>query len=246
MAPTNDFLPFCPTDTGTNLLSEADYAASSDRTSGNKPGIASAKLVNKAIRQATYIAGQIAQFLSDHTGDNVLDDATPSELQATMAKVWPTPTGTLLPFAGSTGSVPVGYLLADGASVLRATYPALFAVIGTTYGSVDGTHFTLPNTKGVFLRGAGSQTISGKTFTGTQGTSNKDSTAKNGLAITSTSMSYNPASGADGGSPYNVPGSSGAGGSAQTAPNVSINVTLGVGDTETAPANISVNYIIKT
>lgn len=53
------------------------------------------------------------------------------------------PIGSMLAFAGSTA--PTGWLLCNGASVLRATYPALFAVIGTTYGSVDGTHFTLPS-----------------------------------------------------------------------------------------------------
>jgi microcystin-dependent protein len=48
----------------------------------------------------------------------------------------------------STASAPDGWLLCDGSSLLRASYAALFAVIGTTYGSVDGTHFNLPNLKG--------------------------------------------------------------------------------------------------
>jgi len=56
------------------------------------------------------------------------------------------PAGVMTMFAGS--SAPTGWLLCDGSSVLRATYPDLFTVIGTTYGSVDGTHFTLPNWKG--------------------------------------------------------------------------------------------------
>lgn len=45
-------------------------------------------------------------------------------------------------------SLPFGHLACDGSSQLRATYPALFAAIGTTYGSVDGTHFTLPDLQG--------------------------------------------------------------------------------------------------
>lgn len=54
--------------------------------------------------------------------------------------------------AGTT--VPDGMLECDGSSLLQASYPDLFAVIGTTYGSVDGTHFTLPNLKdtGRFIR----------------------------------------------------------------------------------------------
>lgn len=55
-------------------------------------------------------------------------------------------TGTMSPYAGATA--PSGYLLCNGASMLRTTYAALFAVVGVLYGSVDGTHFTLPNAKG--------------------------------------------------------------------------------------------------
>lgn len=55
--------------------------------------------------------------------------------------------GTIVPFAGST--IPDGYLTCDGTAVSRTTYSDLFAVIGTTYGSGDGsTTFNLPNLKG--------------------------------------------------------------------------------------------------
>ena len=64
------------------------------------------------------------------------------------------PTGSLLPWAGAAGSPPTGYLVCDGSSLLRAgTYAALFAVVGTTYGAVDGTHFNLPNLKGKVVVG---------------------------------------------------------------------------------------------
>lgn len=53
------------------------------------------------------------------------------------------PTGSIKPFAGTT--IPDGYLLCDGSAVSRTTYAALFAVIGTTYGTGDGsTTFNLP------------------------------------------------------------------------------------------------------
>ncbi len=49
---------------------------------------------------------------------------------------------------------PTGYLECNGAAVSRATYPALFAVIGTMYGNGDGsTTFNLPDYRGEFLRG---------------------------------------------------------------------------------------------
>jgi len=54
-------------------------------------------------------------------------------------------------------TVQSGTLQCNGASLLRAAYPDLFLKIGTTWGSVDGTHFNLPNfvTSNRFLRAAG-------------------------------------------------------------------------------------------
>lgn len=49
-----------------------------------------------------------------------------------------------------------GCLLCDGSSQLRAAYPVLFAAIGTAFGSVDGTHFNLPDMRGYVPMGAGS------------------------------------------------------------------------------------------
>ena len=62
-------------------------------------------------------------------------------------------TGMIIPFAGN-GDIPVGFLLCNGASVLRETYPDLFDVIGTTYGAVDDTHFNLPDLIGRFAEGS--------------------------------------------------------------------------------------------
>ncbi len=45
-------------------------------------------------------------------------------------------------------AIPAKWLACDGSSKLRASYPELFAVIGTVWGSVDGTHFTLPDLRG--------------------------------------------------------------------------------------------------
>lgn len=50
-------------------------------------------------------------------------------------------------FAGTTA--PSGFLMCDGSLVSRSTYSDLFDVIGTTYGSGDGsTTFALPNLSG--------------------------------------------------------------------------------------------------
>lgn len=50
-------------------------------------------------------------------------------------------------------SPPEGYLKANGAAISRTTYADLFDVIGTTFGSGDGsTTFNLPDLRGEFLR----------------------------------------------------------------------------------------------
>jgi microcystin-dependent protein len=64
-------------------------------------------------------------------------------------------------YSGS-ATLQAGGLDCNGASKLRTDYPDLFARIGTTWGSVDGTHFTLPNLQdtGRFLRSSsGSLTV---------------------------------------------------------------------------------------
>ena len=54
------------------------------------------------------------------------------------------PTATIVPWSSS--SVPTGFLECNGANVSRTTYSALFAIVGTTYGSGDGSStFGLPN-----------------------------------------------------------------------------------------------------
>jgi hypothetical protein len=48
---------------------------------------------------------------------------------------------------------PTGWLEANGASLLQAgTYAGLFANIGTTWGSADGSHFNIPDLRGTVPR----------------------------------------------------------------------------------------------
>lgn len=58
------------------------------------------------------------------------------------------PTGSVFPYAGS--SAPAYWLLCDGSEVLRSTYPELFAVIGTSFGTPPsgGSYFLLPDMRG--------------------------------------------------------------------------------------------------
>ena len=65
------------------------------------------------------------------------------------------PAGTVVSWAGSATMLPSGYLLCDGSAISRTAYSDLFAVIGTTHGSGDGsTTFNLPNLVERFVLGA--------------------------------------------------------------------------------------------
>jgi microcystin-dependent protein len=65
------------------------------------------------------------------------------------------PSGTMKMWLGASGSPPTGYLYCDGSAVSRTTYSALFAVIGTTFGSGDGsTTFNIPDMRAKFPQGA--------------------------------------------------------------------------------------------
>ena len=61
------------------------------------------------------------------------------------------PTGSITMYGGA--AAPTGWLLCDGTSYLRATYPDLFSAIGVAYGTADGTHFNVPDFRGIFPRG---------------------------------------------------------------------------------------------
>ena len=54
------------------------------------------------------------------------------------------PVGMVVPYAGA--SAPSGWLLCDGQAVSRTAYPALFQVLGVTYGYGDGVNtFNVPD-----------------------------------------------------------------------------------------------------
>lgn len=131
---TNNFLPFSPTDTGTNLLTQVEYAAATDRTIGNQPGVASSKLNNKALRQSAFITSQLAQWLSNVLDQNVLDDANTAALLAQFYTGFsPSVVNSVgnLAVTVSAGSVTIHGL---GGTALSATNPAYFNLPSNTTG----------------------------------------------------------------------------------------------------------------
>ncbi|MDH0517922.1 hypothetical protein N7636_20540, partial [Enterobacter roggenkampii] len=79
----NDFKPFA-TGAGANVMSQADWEALPALLSGFTAGKASSAQVNKAIRQAAFIAAALAQYTANKSGLDVLDDGDVSGFIAKM------------------------------------------------------------------------------------------------------------------------------------------------------------------
>lgn len=96
--------------------------------------------------------GKYALIIGNGTADNARSNATTIDwngnyLGQAMA-------GIIQMFAGATP--PSGWLVCDGSAVSRTTYATLFAAIGTTWGTGDGsTTFNLPDLRGRAPIGAG-------------------------------------------------------------------------------------------
>ena len=153
------------------------------------------------------------------------------------------PAGAVMPFAMN--SAPAGWLAADGALVNRTTYAALFTALGTTYGVGDGsTTFALPDLRGYFVRGSG--TNGDGTAAGTFGAKQADALKahqhfafKSGNSTTALSAANHPATQGQIGTDafkYTIAGNADAS---------DVGLTSSTGDTETQPKNIALLYCIK-
>lgn len=151
MTATNQILQFCGTDTGSNLLTQSEYASDTQRSIGNQPGVARSGLVNKVLRQTSFVAAAVAKAVITMTGQDVLDDADSDGLAEKLVNGIKTsgavPLGCPQIYFGSTA--PAGHVLCYGQALSRTTYSALFAILGTTYGAGDGsTTFNIPDMRG--------------------------------------------------------------------------------------------------
>lgn len=125
MSGINNFLPFCPTTGGANLLTQSEYAAATDRSNGNQPGVASSKLNNKAMRQASVIASQIAQFLADNLSVDVLDtDSVEATILAQMKAAFEPLAPVVRPLLSGSGTLNKPYIfrITAGSATVGATY----------------------------------------------------------------------------------------------------------------------------
>ena len=169
------------------------------------------------------------------------------------------PAGMIMAWVSSTA--PTGWLICNGAIVSRTTYGALFAVIGTTFGVGDGsTTFKIPDYKGAFLRGTGTNEVSGYTnYTGSAiNTAQSHATQTHKHDITDSGhahMQYVSANANSGGTGIRQDWDFDANGLTPYAQNINTGTattnivikdsTTSVDPNETRPFNYAINWVIK-
>jgi microcystin-dependent protein len=196
-----------------------DQAGTVDTTNLASNAVTTAKITDANVTTAKIADANIT------TAKLADGSVTASKISAGAA----VPSGAVFYFAAN--SAPSGYLEANGAAISRTTYSALFAVVGTTFGSGDGsTTFNLPDLRGEFLRGwdNGKGTDSGRTFGSFQADEFKSHTHVYSRALA-------PGSGQD----------QAGSGSGDAVRHENTNTTA-TGGAETRPRNIALLPCIKT
>ena len=154
---TNNILGFC-TGANPNVLTPTAWQTTPARSSGFVSGIALSSHVNTAVVGGANIAHAVGEFIKNQLNEDVNptnETALVSQflraLQVFIQRGGACPVGSIIPYLG--GDIPYGWLLANGASVLRTQYDKLFALIGTKFGAADEAHFNLPNLHHRFIEG---------------------------------------------------------------------------------------------
>ena len=154
---TNNILSFCA-GANPNVLTPTAWQTTPARSSGFVSGIARSSHVNTAVAGGANIAHAVGEFIKNQLNEDVnpTDETTLvsqflRSLQVFIQRGGACPVGSIIPYLG--GDVPYGWLLANGASVLRSQYDKLFALIGTKFGAADEAHFYLPNLHHRFIEG---------------------------------------------------------------------------------------------
>ena len=146
---TNNILSFC-TGANPNVLTPTVWQTTPARSSGFVSGIARSSHVNTAVVGGANIAHAVGEFIKNQlnedvnpTNETALVSQFLRSLQVFIQRGGACPVGSIIPYLG--GDIPYGWLLANGASVLRTQYDKLFALIDTKFGAADEAHFNLPN-----------------------------------------------------------------------------------------------------
>jgi len=165
--PTSQYLPFC-TGTGANGLTPSAYAALTVLIAqGFQTGVAPSIQVNTVLRQATVGVAGVANFAITYGPDDVPDDGNPATFSLALkaaidaiissSQFWKTgdiKSKILLPTMSAIPAADPGFIYLNGANVSRTgSTAALWAYFGNPNTGDGSTTWTLPDLRGVFLRG---------------------------------------------------------------------------------------------
>jgi len=127
-----------------------------------------------ALKSPSSVSSNVTFTLPGADGSNGQMLQTNGSGALSFTTVSGVPSGSV--FCMAVATVPSGYLECNGAEVSRTTYAVLFAVIGTAYGTGNGSStFNLPDLRGEFVRGFdnGRGVDSGRSIATIQGDDNK-------------------------------------------------------------------------
>ena len=167
------------------------------------------------------------------------------------------PTGSV--FCMAVATIPTGYLECDGSAVSRTTYSALFAIIGTAYGTGNGSStFNLPDLRGEFIRGFdnGKGTDSGRSIASSQGSANLShghsvsASVNDSGHVHATSFDNKKYFPGGGSTSISFGGAGGYPADTFTMSNATTGISVSIsqnnaGGSEARPRNIAMMYIIK-
>ena len=126
-----------------------------------------------ALKSPASVSSNVTFTLPGADGSNGQMLQTNGSGALSFTTVQGVPSGSV--FCMAVATVPSGYLECNGAAVSRTTYSVLFAVIGTAYGTGNGSStFNLPDLRGEFVRGFdnGKGTDSGRSIATSQSSQN--------------------------------------------------------------------------
>ena len=210
----NDFKSFA-VGAGANVTSQADWEALPALVTGFQSGKASSAQINKAIRQASFIAAALAQYTSDNTGDDVLDDgdqaAFITKMAAAFGKDFQPLDATLTALATLTGAADkLPYFNGDDTAALTVLTAFAREILAQT--DAAGVLSKL----GLGIRGFSTFTASGLW------------TCPEGVTTV-----YIDACGGGGGGAYSSPGATGGGGGGGAAGVIGASISVTPGTTYT-------------
>ena len=223
-----------------------------------------------ALKSPASVSSNVTFTLPGADGSNGQMLQTNGSGALSFTTVQGVPSGSV--FCMAVATVPSGYLECNGAAVSRTTYSVLFAVIGTAYGTGNGSStFNLPDLRGEFVRGFdnGKGTDSGRsiaTSQSAQNASHNHSISVSGTTSTKSltggirkiSEGFNANGSASGVFTKTQDGTSSITGSSSTSPvggvdiDASHNHTFSAsgtsgnqGGNESRPRNVAMMYVIK-